>query len=146
MTYLGRYNHYSFVYKQTGNTQTVKDQRPKNLNLFTIHFPIPAIVSILHRISGIVLFLAIPFVLWGLNLSLSSADDFDNVRQFFTTPFAKLIIWCLLAPFIYHFVAGIRHLLMDVNIGDTLKSGRLGAILTLIISIVLIVLAGIWIW
>ena len=124
----------------------MKDKRPKNLNLLTIRQPLPAITSILHRISGLILFLAIPLVLWGFCLSLASADDFDYVHQLFQTPFAKFIIWCILAPFIYHFVAGIRHLLMDVNVGVELKSGRLSAILTLIISILLIVLAGIWIW
>ena len=142
------YNHETFcliTYKR-GNDRTVKDHRPKNLNLFTISFPIPAIVSILHRVSGVVLFLAIPFVIWGLSVSLASADDFDRVRQFFSYPLAKFIIWAILAPFIYHFVAGIRHLLMDVSLGDSLKGGRLGAQLTLVISIVLIILAGIWLW
>ena len=124
----------------------MKYKRPKNLNILTIRLPVPAIVSILHRISGIVLFLSIPLVLWGFNLSLSSAEDFDSVHQFFATPLSKFIIWCILAPFIYHFVAGIRHLLMDVHIGEELKSGRLTAFLTMIISALLIVLAGIWIW
>lgn len=117
-----------------------------NLNLFTIRFPIPAIVSILHRISGIILFLSIPLVLWGFSLSLSSTEDFENIHQLFSTPFAKLIIWCIIAPFIYHFVAGIRHLLMDAHIGEELKSGRLSSYITLIVSAVLIVLAGVWIW
>lgn len=136
-----------FLLSTRGNNKTVNHKkRPKNLNLFTIRFPIPAIVSILHRISGIILFLAIPLILWGFSLSLSSAEDFDNIHQLFTTPFAKLIIWCILAPFIYHFVAGIRHLLMDVNIGVELKSGRISSYITLIVSAVLIVLAGVWIW
>jgi succinate dehydrogenase / fumarate reductase cytochrome b subunit len=124
----------------------VKDKRPKNLNLLTIRQPIPAIVSILHRISGVILFLAIPLLLWGLNLSLASYDDFDNFHYLATTPVAKVVIWCIMAPFIYHFVAGIRHLLMDVHVGEELKSGRLSAMLTLIISIVLMILAGIWLW
>lgn len=124
----------------------MKDKRPKNLNLFTIRFPIPAIVSILHRISGVILFLAIPLMLWVFNLSLSSADDFEDLHYLANSFFAKLVIWCILAPFIYHFVAGIRHLLMDVHVGEELKSGRLSAQLTLIISIVLMILAGIWLW
>jgi succinate dehydrogenase / fumarate reductase cytochrome b subunit len=124
----------------------VNDKRPRNLNLFTIRFPIPAIVSILHRISGFVLFLLIPFALWGLNLSLSSPDEFDNIHALLSTPFAKFLIWVSLAAFIYHFVAGIRHLLMDIHIGEELKSGRLSAVLTLIISILLILLLGIFLW
>lgn len=121
-------------------------QRPKNLNLFTIRFPVPAIVSILHRASGILLFLLIPVAIWGLNLSLRSAQDFDDVHQFLTTPYMKFVIWFCLSGFLYHFVAGIRHLLMDINIGVELKSGRLSAILTLIIAALLIILTGIWLW
>lgn len=121
-------------------------QRPKNLNLLTIRFPLPAIVSILHRISGVILFLMIPFGLWALDLSLSSPEDFDNLHQFLSSPLMKLIIWGLLSAFIYHFFAGIRHLLMDIHVGDELKSGRLSAKLTMIISIIFIILAGVWLW
>jgi succinate dehydrogenase / fumarate reductase, cytochrome b subunit len=124
----------------------VKDQRPKNLNLFTIRFPLPAIVSILHRISGIILFILIPFALWGLQLSLTSEQDFTNLQLFFSNPVIKIIIWSFLSAFIYHFVAGIRHLLMDVHIGEGLQGGRFTSVLTLIISIILIALMGIWLW
>ena len=124
----------------------MKPKRPVNLNLFTIRFPIPAIVSILHRISGVILFLLIPFLLWGLNLSLSSQQDFDDIHAYLTTPLAKFIVWGLLSAFTYHFVAGIRHVLMDMGIGEGLKSGKLTAQLTLIISLVLIILIGVWLW
>lgn len=124
----------------------MKHKRPVNLNLFTIQFPIPAIVSILHRISGVILFLLIPFIIWGLGLSLVSQQDFDDLHQFMTAPFMKFIIWLFLSAFIYHFVAGIRHLFMDAGIGEELKSGKLSAKITIIISLVLIVLAGIWLW
>ncbi len=124
----------------------MSDQRPKNLNIFTIKQPIPAIASILHRISGIILFLAIPLLLWGLHASLSSQESFDSLHQTLTTPCSKFIIWSLLSAFLYHFVAGIRHLLMDVNIGVSLKSGRLSAFTTLLIALLLIILTGIWLW
>ena len=121
-------------------------QRPKNLNLFTIRFPLPAIISILHRISGVILFLLVPFMLWGLSLSLSSSQDFDDLHLFLSSPFMKLLIWGGLSAFIYHFMAGIRHLLMDMHVGEALESGRLSAKLTLASSIILIILAGIWVW
>lgn len=124
----------------------MKHKRPVNLNLLTIRFPLPAIVSILHRMSGIFLFLIIPFVLWGLNNSLSSQQDFDDIHQYFTTPCVKFFIWCFLSAFIYHMIAGIRHLLMDAHIGEELKSGRLTAKLTFIISLLLIFLTGVWLW
>lgn len=124
----------------------MKNKRPKNLNLFTIKFPIPAIVSILHRISGVILFLAIPFVLWGLSISLSSQQDFDDLRQTLMSPFSKFLIWCVLAALFYHLVAGLRHVLMDMGIGEEQKSGKLSAQITIVISVILIILAGIWLW
>lgn len=119
--------------------------RPKNLNLFTIHFPIPAIISILHRISGFILFLLIPFVLWGLDYSLS-LSGFETIQHWFDNFFVKFIVWLLFVPFCYHLVAGIRHLLMDVHIGDQLKSGRMGSVLVLIITLLFVILAGVWLW
>ncbi len=124
----------------------MKKQRPKNLNLFTIRFPIPAIASILHRISGFILFIIIPFLLWGLYQSLASERSFNDLQQTLTTPGMRFFLWCCLSAFLYHFVAGIRHLLMDVGIGEELKSGRFSAILTLVIAALLIILAGVWLW
>ncbi len=124
----------------------MKNQRPKNLNLFTIRFPIPALASILHRISGFILFILIPFLLWGLYWSLASQQNFNDLQQSLSTPCMKFFIWCCLSAFLYHFVAGIRHLLMDIGIGEELKSGRISAILTLVIAALLIILAGVWLW
>lgn len=124
----------------------MKNKKPKNLNLLTIRFPIPAIVSILHRISGFILFLLIPIMLWGLYLSLSSQQSFDDLHQTLSTPWIKFVIWGCLSAFFYHFVAGIRHLLMDIGVGEELKSGRISAILTLIIAALLIILTGVWLW
>lgn len=124
----------------------MKHKRPVNLNLFTIHFPIPAIVSILHRISGVILFLCIPLLLCGLNCSLTSQQDYDNLHQFLTLPLSKFVIWLLLAAFVYHFVAGIRHLFMDLSLGVELRSGTLAAKLVLIVSLFLIALLGYWLW
>lgn len=124
----------------------MKDQRPKNLNLFTIHFPLPAIVSILHRLSGVALFLLIPFLLWVLSRSLASEQDFEHIHAFLTQVWVKLLVWCILSAFIFHFIAGIRHLLMDAHIGETLKGGRISALVTAIVSGLFIIMIGIWIW
>ncbi len=124
----------------------MKTQRPKNLNLLTIRFPIPAIVSILHRIAGVVLFLLIPILLWVFHLSLQSKRGFDAVHHVVTTSWMKLFIWLCFAAFFYHLVAGIRHLLMDIQLGVELKSGRMTAMLTMVISLLFIILAGIWLW
>ena len=122
-----------------------QNNRPKNLNLFTIRFPIPAIVSILHRLSGAVLFLLIPFVIWGLALSLTS-DGFEMLVDWTSLFYIKFMIWLFFIPFCFHLVAGIRHLLMDIHIGSSLAMGRLFAKLTILISIFIIFLLGIWLW
>ncbi|VVC75945.1 Succinate dehydrogenase cytochrome b556 subunit [Aquicella siphonis] len=119
--------------------------RPKNLNLFTIHFPIPAIVSILHRVSGAFLFLLIPVALWGLEYSLT-VSGFDDLQRLLGSPWVKIIFWLLFIPFCFHLVAGVRHLLSDIHIGDTLKLGRSMAWATFVIFGLFVILAGIWIW
>lgn len=119
--------------------------RPINLNLFTIRFPIPAIVSILHRVTGAFLFLLIPFMLWALQTSLTS-DGFDQLRLWLDAGVFKLLAWLLLVPFCFHFIAGIRHLLSDIHLGDTKVLGRNMAILTFVVTALIIILAGIWLW
>jgi len=124
----------------------MNNKRPKNLNLFTIRFPIPAIVSILHRISGVLLFLLFPILLWVFSLSLASEQSFTRLHTLLSTAFAKFVIWIILAPLCYHLVAGIRHLLMDIHIGEDLQSGRRGAQLTILVAAILVVLVGVWLW
>ena len=119
--------------------------RPKNLNLFTIRFPLPAIVSILHRLSGAVLFLMIPFLLWVFNVSLTEYG-FQSMQQSIASWPVKCIIWLLFIPFCYHLVAGIRHLLSDIHIGCSLQGGKIGAAFTFIVSVIFIILAGVWLW
>ncbi len=124
----------------------MKTNRPVNLDLSTIHFPMPAIASILHRISGIIVFVGIAFLLYGLDVSLSGEEGFSAVAGLMDHFLAKLVVWGTLAALAYHLVAGVRHLIMDMGIGETLEGGRLGAKLTFIVSAIIIVLLGVWIW
>lgn len=123
----------------------VKHTRPKNLNLFTIHFPIPAIVSILHRISGLFLFLLIPILIWGFDLSMTS-NGYQTIMRWFDSIIFKATVWIMLAALCFHLVAGVRHLLSDIHIGDTLKAGRMTAWLVFVVTAVLVILAGVWLW
>lgn len=124
----------------------VNSQRPVNLDLRTIKLPITAISSILHRITGVILFVGIAVLLYGLDKSLASEQGFAEVKECLTSPLAKFVVWGLLSGLMYHLTAGIRHLIMDLGIGETLEGGKLGAKLVFIISAVLIVLMGVWIW
>lgn len=119
--------------------------RPVFLNLFQIKFPITAIVSILHRISGFCLFLLVPLALWALSYSLT-ADGFAAMQAWMSSFFVKFFFWLCLMPISYHLVAGIRHLLMDMGMGTTYEGGRKSSYVTLGLSIILIILAGVWIW
>ena len=120
--------------------------RPVNLDISTIKLPAAALVSILHRVSGIVLFAVVALLLWMLDNSLASKQGFADVAAVFTSVPAKLILWASLAALIYHLLAGVRHLLMDLGIGESLEGGRRGATLVLILSVILILLTGVWLW
>ena len=124
----------------------MKDNRPVNLDLTKFSFPLPALTSIVHRVTGVALFVGMAFLLYALDLSLASQEGFDSVKECLDTFIAKFVIWGIVSALLYHLVAGIKHLLMDAGIGETLEGGVLGAKLTIVISVVLIVLAGVWIW
>ena len=124
----------------------MKTTRPVFLNLWRIKFPVTAIVSILHRISGVVIFLGLPFLLYILSQSLMSQDSFDHLNTLMSSPIGRLAIWVLLAAVVGHFLAGIRHLLMDMGIGEGLKAARTSAYLVVVITAMLIILLGMWIW
>ena len=124
----------------------VNSKRPVNLDLGKFHFPLPAITSILHRISGIIIFVGVAFLLYGLQLSLSGEEGFSRVSELLDSFLAKLIIWGILSALLYHLVAGIKHLFMDMGIGEELESGRLASKITIVVSVILIVLAGVWVW
>ena len=124
----------------------MKDNRPTNLNLTTIKFPLPAITSILHRISGAFLFFAVAVLLYLLDLSLSSEAGFQEVTEMLTGPLAKFVIWLILAGLAYHFVAGCKHLIMDMGIGETMSGGVLGARLVFAATTLAAVYWGMLIW
>lgn len=124
----------------------MKKKRPVYLNLLAIKQPITAIISILHRASGAVLFLLIPFLLWTLAVSLNSPTAFDNLHTTLANPILKFIVWISLAALIYHLLAGIRHLLMDIGLGESLVAARFSAKAVAILALIFIVLAGVWLW
>jgi len=121
-------------------------KRPVNLDIGTIQLPVTAYVSILHRVSGVVLFGAVGLFLWILDSSLSSEESFNSIKVFMSTLTVQIIIWLSLAALIYHLVAGLRHLVMDYGYGETLSGGILGAKLVLTFSAVLMLMAGFWLW
>ncbi|AFU97279.1 succinate dehydrogenase, cytochrome b556 subunit [Simiduia agarivorans] len=120
--------------------------RPVNLDISTIKLPITAYVSILHRISGVALFAGVAILLWMLEASLSSEASFTELKEHFQNPLCKLILWATLAALAYHMVAGIRHLIMDTGVGESLEGGQAGAKLVIAIAFIIIAALGVWIW
>jgi succinate dehydrogenase / fumarate reductase cytochrome b subunit len=124
----------------------VQKKRPVNLNLFSFQFPLPAITSILHRITGLVLFICTPFLVWMLHESLASPEQFDHLVSMLQSVPAKIALLAVLTGLIYHMFAGIRHLFMDAQIGETLKGANIGAALTFILTFLCMVFIGYWLW
>ena len=120
--------------------------RPKHLALWQIRLPLPGIVSILHRISGAAMLAAIPFMLYALEGSLSSAERYEAFRACVASPFIKLLLLGMLWAFLHHACAGIRYLLMDVHMGVELPAARLSAKLVLAVSLLLTLLIGVLTW
>jgi succinate dehydrogenase / fumarate reductase cytochrome b subunit len=123
-----------------------KRNRPKNLNLFTIRLPINAIVSIMHRASGMALFLVIPALLWALNASVQSAQTYVELGLTLQHWLVKLLLIGLSWAFFHHFYAGLRHLAMDVHWMTSLQKARLSSRLVLGFVAVSVLLFAIRIW
>jgi succinate dehydrogenase / fumarate reductase, cytochrome b subunit len=121
---------------------TIK-KRPVNLDLTTIKLPLPGKVSILHRVSGVGLFLCIPLLLWLFGTSLASPDGFVAIKAIAGMFLVKVILAGLIWAFMHHFCAGIRFLLLDLHVGIEKEAARKSASVVLAVSIPL---AAILIW
>jgi succinate dehydrogenase / fumarate reductase cytochrome b subunit len=125
-----------------------KERRPINVglgDLLQFRWPIIALASISHRIAGVVLFIGLGIMLLALQVSLDSQAGFDLVQGYIASPLGKLLTWALLAALAYHFVAGVKHLILDGSDLETLGAATLAARVTLIISAILMALAAYWV-
>ena len=117
---------------------------PVFLNLFRIRFPAGAVASIAHRISGVLLFLSLPFLAWLLDLSLQGPDGYARAVELLQPAWVRLgsalIVWSLL----HHLIAGIRFLLIDIHIGVSLPVARISAWATSMTALLLALLYAWW--
>ncbi|PSV28855.1 MULTISPECIES: succinate dehydrogenase cytochrome b556 subunit [unclassified Photobacterium] len=130
----------------SGQTVKVKKPRPVNLDLQTIRFPLTAIASILHRVSGVITFVSLAILLWLLNLSLSSPEGFTSAVSVTDSFFVKFILWGVLTALFYHIVLGVRHLLMDLGYFEEMDTGIASTKVSFAIVAVLAVFAGGLVW
>ena len=120
--------------------------RPKNLNLLTIKLPINAVVSILHRASGVGLFLALPLILLALQYSVGSPKSYAILTNLFDTWFVKVVLIGLSWAFFHHFCAGIRHLLQDIHWMTSLQKARFSGKAVLYLVALAVAIFAVMIW
>jgi len=121
-------------------------QRPKHLALHLIKLPLPGFVSILHRTSGLLLFLALPLLLLMLQYSLRSIETYTRLMAVLAHPLAKLALLGLLWAFLHHFCAGLRFLAIDLHRVRDLAQARNSSKIVLAASLLLTALFGAKLW
>jgi len=125
----------------------------RNINIFkdvrTYRMPIAAIVSILHRVSGALIFLLLPVVIWLFDKSVSSEISFGQFNAAFSVGvwiipgwFVKLVALALIWAYLHHLIAGVRHLYMDATHSVTREFGKSSAIAVLLVSLALTAALG----
>ena len=120
--------------------------RPVYLNLYKIHLPLPGWVSILQRMSGAVLFLVTPLLLYLLQTSFD-ADGYARLQEWLHMPVVKVLSTILLWGYLQHLLGGLRFLLLDIHVGTALAMARkLSAVTLLASSLLTLVIAGRWLW
>ena len=143
---------------ESGSPSRVKRPEFRNINAFTdlpgYRLPLAGLVSILHRISGALMFLLLPFIIWMFDASVSSEISFARFTSVFSDGIGKapgwivpgwpmkLIVLALIWAFLHHLIAGLRHLWMDVNHTVSKEFGRRSAAVTLVLSIGLTLVLG----
>ena len=136
-------------------TELAKKKRPefRNLNLFsdvsTYRLPLAALISILHRLSGMLMFILLPLVIWMFDTSVSSEISFGRFSSAFTAGLGfvpgwliKLVTLTLIWSYLHHLAAGVRHLYLDVSHKTTKDFGRQSAAATLVFSVGLTLILG----
>ncbi len=124
-----------------------KKERPQFSNihvtqLINYRLPLAGVVSILHRISGFLMFALLPFALYLFEKSLLSEDSYAYYKGFASIPVVKLVLLALIWAYMQHFCAGVRHLFMDAHMGIDKDSARRSAATVLVVSLALTALAG----
>ncbi len=125
---------------------TKKRPQFRNIHIFQLagyRLPLAGFISILHRVSGALMFLLLPLVLYLLELSLHSENSFADLKKFASNWFVKLIILALSWAYLHHFCAGLRHLVMDYHIGLEKESARKSAVGVFAVSLTITALIAI---
>lgn len=123
-----------------------RTDRPRFLDLRKIRLPLPGVVSILHRASGALLVGAIPCVIYLLDLSLRDAHGFDQARTLLAHPLVRAALMLLIWSLAHHLLAGIRFLLLDMDIGIARAQARASSWAVLALSLLIVAVAAWRLW
>lgn len=120
-----------------------------NIDLMSIksyNFPITAISSIMHRISGVVLIIAIPICVVAMNYALAGPDGYQQTVTVLTKSWFSVFFWLFLSSITYHVYAGIRHMIMDMGFGESMKVARFTSLLVIVLGVLSAILWGCYLW
>ena len=123
--------------------------RPTNISitdLMRYQFPVTAISSIFHRVTGVILFIYIPFVLYYLDMTLKSPYGFMAFKECVSHGCGAFFLWLFCSVGVYHFLAGIKHLIMDFGAWESLGSAKVASWGVIVLGLVAAVLLGVWVW
>ncbi len=124
----------------------MRTERPVFFSIVNFDWPVTAIASIAHRLTGIGLFVGIAFLLWLLDLALSSENGFAEAGRVMDLPLAKLVLLFILANLIYHIFAGVKHLLMDLHMGDSFEAASRSSWIVFVLTAFAVAAVGLWLW
>src|SRR5215831_11934371 len=125
---------------------TAKRRRPLWYNLSPLNLPVPGLVSIFHRISGIVLFLGLIAFLYLLDLSLASDSGYARAGEILRHPVAKILVIASIWSLLHHMCAGVRHLFLDIDFGTDLHAARRSAFAVIVVSVLMAASIAVRIW
>lgn len=125
----------------------MKGQRPVNLDLTTVRLPITAIASILHRITAVISWVGLGFLLVLLCMALSSSESHSSLAETYSTNFfMQFITWGFLTAFAYYCLATAKHIIQDLGFCEDLQGGQNISWAVILLGIVLAIFAGVYIW
>lgn len=124
----------------------LKKNRPVDIDIIKYRLPINGIVSILHRISGLLMIFFVGALLYILDQSLSSPQLFNETKSIFQGLFTKVMLWIICTTITYHSLGGIRHIIMDKGYIQEKNTGTISGIIIMLATVVISIMFGVKIW
>ena len=127
----------------------MNDQGPRNIGLSSIihySFPVTAMISILHRITGALMVLLLPFLLWAFHASMCCPANFYATQNVLLHSPWSIVVWIFLSALSYHIIAGVRHLIMDFGFAEAMSAAKCSSFIVLLLGVLFSLFWGIWLW